>query len=134
MVVAAVPPRQEDYWTVIGSMTDSINDQTVVIKSDPMYVTVDTGAVEMTLTDEQQDLLDQNFGEFELSFTIVPKGADGGPRRPDFNEVRVGGEATVSEVTGDDGASYHRLHDTDQRSAELSISQFIQHQTDHSSR
>ncbi|MFC7228743.1 hypothetical protein N0B31_15135 [Salinirubellus salinus] len=127
-VRAAVPSGQEDSnWTGIASMSGGVHDQTALIEYDPMYVTVDIDAVEMTLTDEQQDLLDRNFRDFELSFTVVPDGADGGPvrqaRRPDFNEVHVGGEATVSAFTGDDGAYYHRLHETGPRSAELSISQ-----------
>jgi hypothetical protein len=115
-------------------MSGGVHDQTVLIEYDPMYVTVDTDAVEMTLTDEQQNLLNRNFGDVELSFTVVPEDADGGPvrqaRRPDFNEVRVGGEATVSASTGDDGAYYHRLHETGPRPAELSISQL---QTDDAS-
>lgn len=134
-VHAAAPPRREaPDWTIVASMSGGVHDRTVSIEYDPKYVTVDTDAVEMTITDEQQALLDRNLGEVELSFTVVPDDAKGGPvreaRRPDFNRVRVGGEATVSEYVGDDGAYYHRLHGTGPRPAPFSVSQLVQLQTD----
>lgn len=134
-VHAAVPTRHRDPdWTIIAHMGGGVHDQTVSIEYDPTYVTVDTDAVEMTITDEQQDLLDRNFVEVDLTFAVIPDGDKGGPvrdaRRPDFNEVRVGGEATVSEYTGDDGAYYHRLHGTGPRPATLSISQLSRVRTD----
>ncbi|WP_121537295.1 hypothetical protein [Haloarcula sp. Atlit-120R] len=137
-VHAAHSTQQEDTdWTLIAFMAGGVHDQTVLIKYDPTYLTVDTDAVEMTLTDEQQKLLERDFGGVELSFAVVPEGADGGPvrqaRRPAFNEVRVGGEATVSAFTGDDGARYHRLHETGPRPAELSISQLTRIRTDEAS-
>lgn len=133
-VHASVPAQQGDpESTIIAHMGASVNDRTVSIEYDPKYVTVDTDGITMTISDEQGNLLDRNLMEVEITFGVIADDAKGGPvreaRRPDFNQVRIGGEATVSEFTGDDGAYYHRLHETGPRPAEFSISRLTRIQT-----
>jgi hypothetical protein len=138
-VHAVVPTRQETPdSTFVAHIGGGVHDRTVSIEYDPEYATLDTDAVEMTITDDQQDLLDRRLEDVEITFGVVPDDAKGGPvrkaRLSDFNEVRVGGEATVSERTDDDGAHYHRLHETGPRPAELSISRLTRVDVDDASR
>lgn len=134
-VHAAVSTQEGDPdATIIAHVGGGVHDRTVSIEYDPKYATVDTDAIAMTITEEQQNLLDRNLIDVEITFSVIPEDSKGGPvreaRRPDFNEVRVGGEATVSEFAGDDGTYYHRLHETGPRPAELTISRLKQVQAD----
>ncbi len=70
-VHATVSTRQEDYWTGIASTSDGVHDHTVLIEYHPMYVTADTDAIVITLTDEQQDLLDRDFGDTSVECKTV---------------------------------------------------------------
>ncbi|MFD1513994.1 hypothetical protein [Halomarina rubra] len=122
----AVQTQRGPVWTSLAVIVGGVDDRDVLIHYDPEYVSVDTDAVEMTITDEQRDRLDRDFIGSSYIAGLIPDGKEQGPirelHRPEFNEMRVGGKATVSQYTTEEGSTYFRLHGTDPRPNELSIS------------
>ncbi|WP_158293428.1 MULTISPECIES: twin-arginine translocation signal domain-containing protein [unclassified Halorubrum] len=94
---------------------------------DPEYVGSAFDDRTVTVSDSLHENLKNRFGDVRYLVNVAPVGGNEGPvnvaaTRADFNELTLGGRATVSTRSGEEEFRHLRVHDTEPRSQAISES------------
>lgn len=94
---------------------------------DPEYVKSATDDRFVTVSDDLDEALGNRFQDVRYHVGVTPTEGRETPinaaaARTTFNELTLGGRASVSTTSGKDGFAYLRVHDTEPRNQEVSDS------------
>ena len=125
-VSVAYPTRDRGpVWTSVAILALGADGRTALAQYDPEYATVDIDAVSLSVSTEQAELMNQRFSGTKYTAGIDPgegnRGMNRAADRAGFNELHLGGSATVGTYTADDGTGYFRVHATEPPQQNLTI-------------
>ncbi|MFD1514365.1 twin-arginine translocation signal domain-containing protein [Halomarina rubra] len=120
-------------WVSAAILSLGGDGKSVIAQYDPEYAAVNGGAGELSVSAEQEEVMAQRFTDVEYIAGVMPGEGESGPireaHRTDFNDMHVGGSATVGEYSTDDGG-YFRLHGADSPQQPLTIKETTQFDLD----